>query len=251
MPERLRRPSPSTVIACLALFFAVAGGSAIALQGRNTVDSGDIKPKNVKTSDIANNAVTTRKIKNGGVRKADLAPPEAFHRIGATGQPAFGNGGQGDCIWLKLTAPPLDPFNSPGFYKDPFGEVHLTGVFTNLNGFGGDAACDGDDLADSIIFTLPTGYRPNRLIVVLNYQYDGAISGAEQFIINGDAPVVSGPVTIPAGAVIPSTLGSSDGQQTIIDGITFRAAGPGNPARRGPVELTGEAAELLDRILNR
>ena len=55
----LRRPSPTTVIACLALFFAVAGGSAIALKGRNSVDSGDIKPKAVKTSDIANNAVTT------------------------------------------------------------------------------------------------------------------------------------------------------------------------------------------------
>ena len=67
-----KRPNPTTVIACLALFFAVAGGSAIALQGRNSVDSGDIKKGNVKTSDIRNNAVTTKKIKNNHVRAADI-----------------------------------------------------------------------------------------------------------------------------------------------------------------------------------
>ena len=72
MLKKLGRPSPAIVIACLALFFAVAGGSAIALQGSNTVDSGDIKPKAVKTSDIANNAVTTKKIKNNHVRAADI-----------------------------------------------------------------------------------------------------------------------------------------------------------------------------------
>src|ERR671916_3119764 len=102
MPGSSRRPSPATVIACLALFFAL-GGSAIALQGRNSVNSGDIKPKAVKTSDIANNAVTTRKIKNnhvraadiqnnavgtgeirnGQVRTGDIAPAENIHLVGA------------------------------------------------------------------------------------------------------------------------------------------------------------------------
>ena len=116
MRER-RRPSPTTVIACLALFFAVAGGSAIALQGRNSVDSGDIKRLAVKVSDIANNAVTTRKIRknhvrasdvqndaigtgelrDGQVRVADLAPAEPMRLLGAVGQPSFGNGGQEDC----------------------------------------------------------------------------------------------------------------------------------------------------------
>ena len=119
MTKKLGRPSPATVIACLALFFAVAGGSAIALQGRNSVDSGDIKPKAVKTSDIANNAVTTKKIKNnhvraadiqnnavgtgeirnGQVRAANIAPAENVRLVGTPGNPTFATGGEGDCIW--------------------------------------------------------------------------------------------------------------------------------------------------------
>src|SRR5690349_20838997 len=146
-----RRPRPATVIACLALFFAVAGGSAIALKGRNTVDSGDIRKGQVKTSDLASNAVTTRKIKNGGVRKADLAPDEPFRKIGSPGL-AFGTGGEGDCIWQKLTQPPplTDIFNAPAFYRDNHGVVRFTGGVMAVDGTGGDANCD--DLQDTAIF---------------------------------------------------------------------------------------------------
>ena len=270
MRNRPRRPSPATAIACLALFFAVAGGTAIALQGRNTVDSGDIKPKAVKTSDIANNAVTTKKIKNnhvraadiqnnavgtgeirnGQVRQADLAPAEAFHRIGTAGQPPFGNGGQGDCLWSKFFAPGADPFESPGFYRDPYGQVHLTGALVNSDGPGGDVACDGDDINESIIFTLPPGYRPLKLNVLNAFQFDGVNGVVEQLIVNGDAPVVSGPVVVPPGAVIPFSLGADEGQQVILDGLNFRAAGTNNSARRGALHLSGEAAEFLNRILS-
>src|SRR5215212_4048281 len=226
-----RRMSPSTVIACLALFFAVAGGSAIALKGRNTVDSGDIKKGQVKTSDLANNAVTAKKIKpnavrtsdirNGQVRKADLAPPEAFHRIGASGEPPFSNGGQNDCLWSKFTVPGLDPFEAPGFYKDPFGQVHLTGALVNANGPGGDGACDADDINDSILFTLPPAYRPLKLDVLTAYQFDGATDGVAQLLVNGDTPFVNGPTIIPAGAVIPAELGGSPGNQVVLDGLNF------------------------------
>lgn len=54
----------SNAASALALFLAVGGGSAFALAGRNTVDSGDIRNRQVKTADIANNAVTRAKIKN-------------------------------------------------------------------------------------------------------------------------------------------------------------------------------------------
>ncbi len=39
------------IVSTLALFLALTGG-AFALQGKNTVDSGDIKKNNVKSSDI-------------------------------------------------------------------------------------------------------------------------------------------------------------------------------------------------------
>jgi hypothetical protein len=62
---RLRnRLSFANVVSLLALFMAVAGGTAFGLAGRNTVTSDDIVRLNVRTSDIAPNAVTGPKINN-------------------------------------------------------------------------------------------------------------------------------------------------------------------------------------------
>jgi hypothetical protein len=54
--RRLRRPSPALVVAVIALV-ASLGGAAVALPGRNSVTSNDIKPKNVKAGDIRPRAV--------------------------------------------------------------------------------------------------------------------------------------------------------------------------------------------------
>lgn len=42
--------------------------------------------------------------------------------------------------------------SNPGYYRDPYGVVHLQGVIT-----GGSIG--------TTIFTLPTGYRPNRYLI--------------------------------------------------------------------------------------
>jgi hypothetical protein len=63
-----------------------------------------------------------------------LKAPEAVHLVGAAGEPAFAAGASNSSI---STAP-------AGFYKDPFGIVHLQGT---VNG-------------NNLIFTLPAGYRP-------------------------------------------------------------------------------------------
>ena len=253
------RPSPTTVIACLALFFAVAGGSAIALQGRNTVDTGDIKKGAVRTSDIRNNAVTTKKIRNNHVRAADirnnavgtgeirdgqvvpgdLSAEEPFRHIGDAGQPGFGNGGEGDCLWSKLVAPGVDPFNDPAFFKDARGIVHLTGALRAQDGLGGDGACD--DLPDSFAFVLPEGYRPAGLSVfpVAGATRDTTDNDAGQLAIAGATDFVIGTTTVPAGTVFLGT-GPNDTNLTL-DGITFRAAGPGTglPRRGGADEAGG------------
>jgi hypothetical protein len=54
--KRIRRPSPALIVAVIALV-ASLGGAAVALPGRNSVTSNDIKPKNVKLGDIARRAV--------------------------------------------------------------------------------------------------------------------------------------------------------------------------------------------------
>ena len=244
-----RRPSPSSVIACLALFFAVAGGSAIALQGRNTVDSGDIKPKAVKTSDIANNAVTTRKLKNnhvrtadiqnGQVRRADLAPDESFHRVGAAGEPQFGNGGENDCFWSEVSQPPPvgDPFMEPAFYMDHQGIVRLTGAVVQTDGLGGDGACD--DTQDAFVFTLPPAYRPPELMVFSSGLTDSGVLVAGTQILLGPG------VTLPAGTVAVS--GGTPPASAVLDGVSFRAAGTGVglPRRGGTTRISAEMVEMI------
>jgi len=66
----------ANVASALALFLAITGGTtAIALSGKNSVDSGDIKNGNVRTRDLAGNAVTGKK-----VRELTLGiVPDAIH----------------------------------------------------------------------------------------------------------------------------------------------------------------------------
>ena len=250
MLKRSMRPSPTTVIACLALFFAIAGGSAIALQGRNSVDSGDIKRNAVKNSDIANNAVKTGEIRNNHVRtadiqngqvgEADVADAEAFHIVGAAGEPTLSNGGQGDCIWSPVTElAPGVPVHPAGFYKDPYGVVHLSGLLRRADGPGGDAACDGDDLADSIPFALPPEYRPAELVIFGNAL---TTDPSDLLFVTAAGDRTSGPITLPGGSVAGSSL--APGSTAIsLDGITFRAVGTGGGVgRRDPGDSSGPAA---------
>ncbi len=62
---------------------------------------------------------------------------EAWHLVGAAGQPAFQNG------WTNFGG----GFAPAGFYVDPIGIAHLKGVIA-----GGTA--------DTLAFILPSGYRP-------------------------------------------------------------------------------------------
>jgi hypothetical protein len=64
----------ANVAATIALFLAIGGGTVYAVGlGSNDVHSRNIAPKAVKASDLAKNAVSSPKIKDGGVKPADLA----------------------------------------------------------------------------------------------------------------------------------------------------------------------------------
>jgi len=58
--------------ASLAVFLVLSGGTAIALDGSNTVFSDDIVDAEVNNADLAGNSVGSNKINNGGVATADL-----------------------------------------------------------------------------------------------------------------------------------------------------------------------------------
>lgn len=66
---RIRRPSPALVVACLAL--------AIALSGTAVAASVALAPNSVGTPQLKNNAVTTAKVKNGSLLRADFRAGQA------------------------------------------------------------------------------------------------------------------------------------------------------------------------------
>jgi hypothetical protein len=65
------RPSPAAVIAVVALVFAVSG-VAVALPGKNSVVSKDIKKNAVTAAKIKNGAVTEPKLGDGAVGTSKL-----------------------------------------------------------------------------------------------------------------------------------------------------------------------------------
>jgi hypothetical protein len=63
----------ANVISTLALFLVLAGGSAVALNGSNTVQSDDLGPgAQVKAPDVADNAVNSADVVNESLTGADI-----------------------------------------------------------------------------------------------------------------------------------------------------------------------------------
>jgi hypothetical protein len=65
------RPSGAMAVAFVALLAALSG-TAVALPGTNSVDSGDIKNNAVKTKDIKNNDVRSGDVRNATLKGADV-----------------------------------------------------------------------------------------------------------------------------------------------------------------------------------
>ncbi len=97
MLRRLRsyRPSHTTVVAYLALFLVLSGGTAVALTGSNTVFTDDITNGQVTNPDIAANSVRGGKVLDGSLGANEIAPdslnagrlaPERRRRLGTRGR---------------------------------------------------------------------------------------------------------------------------------------------------------------------
>lgn len=69
--KRLARIRPSSAIALIALFIAL-GGTAVALPGKNQVDSGDIKNNQIGSKDLRNNDIRSKDIRNQSIAGADV-----------------------------------------------------------------------------------------------------------------------------------------------------------------------------------
>jgi hypothetical protein len=71
MGKPARRPSPAMVVSLIALFVAMSG-SAIALQGKNTVDTGDVKKNTLKSNDVKDNNLRGKDVKDGKLTGDDV-----------------------------------------------------------------------------------------------------------------------------------------------------------------------------------
>jgi hypothetical protein len=72
MAARIRNHIRANVLGFLALFLVLSTGSAVALNGSNTVFSDDIVNGEVKTPDLATNAVNTAKVTDNSLTGADV-----------------------------------------------------------------------------------------------------------------------------------------------------------------------------------
>ena len=178
--------------------------------GKNSVGPKQLKKNAVTTAKIKKEAITAAKVKKGALTGAQInastlgtvpsaqnsetaaaqtastiAAPEAWHEVGAPGEPPLEAGWQN----------PGENSNAPtlAFFKDHEGIVYLRGVAYNNSGYGP-------------IFTLPPGFRPDaqRFDVVV-----GCGPCGEQKV--GRVSIVGG------GAIIGA------GDEVVLNGISFRA----------------------------
>jgi hypothetical protein len=66
-----RLPSPAAAVAFTALVAALSG-SALALPGTGSVDSGDIKNNSIRSKDVHNNSVKGIDVRNNSIRGGDV-----------------------------------------------------------------------------------------------------------------------------------------------------------------------------------
>ena len=124
----------ANVVSTLALFGVIAGGSAMALPGKQTVQADDFKKNAVKAAAVKKNAIRGAEIKDGAVKGADVADEGLAYRdlgsnsvvarIRSTGPVQSGDGGEANPVNVPLSG---DQWTQAGNETDVFfAEVTFT-----------------------------------------------------------------------------------------------------------------------------
>ena len=220
MKQIRKRLTYANVMSTIAVFLVLGGATALAAStlGKNTVGSKQLKNNAVTAAKIKNGAVTGAKIAGGAIGASQinttgLTVPNATHADSATkadsattATNANALGGSPPSAYAKTQLEPVHvigasqfehgcvdagSFGPVGYFKDPFGIVHLQGYVVS---------CPEGESA----FTLPPGFRPPE----------------ETVSVTGTNNTTNGLIRVnPDGTVL--LFGGTTG---IINGITFRAS---------------------------
>jgi hypothetical protein len=189
-----RRPTPASVIACIALCLAIVGSAAAGtdtlshkLDAKEKKQVKKIAKKQVKALAPGLSVANAQTLAGKSAGEFAGAVSEPWHEVGAPGEPALENG------YNEFPDAPV------GFYKDPLGIVHLKGV---LNAAASNVTA----------FTLPAGYRPGQVLRLPGVFSHAAVSGDE----------IASIVRIrPDGVIEPECFPACT--PVGLDGISFRA----------------------------
>ena len=208
----VRRPSPATVIASLALFVSLSGVSYGVATG--FIDSREIKNNTIVSRDVKNSTVRTQDLRNNEIRGADVRNSTITGRDVALNSLGGQDIDESKLVLGKGDAETLDGVDSSGFLRpdgsgfapipgatgspapeynvDPLGYVHLQGAVLNNDG------------------VLPQGARP---------------ASTRRFAASyGDGTGV-GAVTVEPNGAITRGVTAPGGEPLHLDGATFAAGG--------------------------
>lgn len=216
----------ANVASTLCLFLVLAGGTAIAAShlAKNSVGPRQLRPGAVTGAKVKDGSLTGSDIdlsKLGTVPTAghaatadsatqagtaasatraasaavasSLTPAEPTHVVGAPGEPVFQSNSH------NLSPPGINA--APvGFYKDQEGIVHLEGLAEFGTGAGGQ----------SVLFTLPPGYRP-------------AAGTLDPVQLEGGLMLIAGSGSTFEGAGVEGEILGPEEGVVILGGVSFRA----------------------------
>ncbi len=182
-----RRPSPAMVVACLALFVALAGTSVAAvsqLVPRNSVGTAQIRNAAVTNPKLRNNAVTSTKVRNRSLLASDFAPGQIpAGPVGPQGPagPA-GPAGTGAALAFRFVAGANATTTSSTAYVDvPTAsttvDVPTGATATLLVSFSAESACSGTGYCS--VRVLVDGNEATPVVGTSEFAFDSTDAGVE------------------------------------------------------------------------